>query len=274
VGTLAEGPDLATRAWRIAAGQLPVLFGYDPGHAAAADALLMGLAACALGVAALSVLHAARGWMLARSPRRGLLLLFLAMNGVVALLALPLVEGNPRYLLFSMSAVPIFMAQALDAWGRRWAAVLLVAFGAAVSLAQAPGAFRADERWRGFVQALEREAVGHCYTDFFLATRINFLSQERVACSAELGPTRTEYFPDFPERVGRASEAALVAVNANHADKLERRLRRLGVAFERRDLMKPVLLRLGRKVRPQEIDAAVEGGYPPPDEASSSSTAR
>ena len=50
-----------------------------------------------------------------------------------------------------------------------------------------------------------------------------------------------------------APEAALVAVNLTAADKLERRLERLGVTYERRDLMKPVLLRLSRKVGPEEL---------------------
>jgi hypothetical protein len=42
-------------------------------------------------------------------------------------------------------------------------------------------------------------------------------------------------------------------VNATGAEKLERRLERLGVTYERRDLMKPVLLRLSRKVDPSEL---------------------
>ena len=44
-----------------------------------------------------------------------------------------------------------------------------------------------------------------------------------------------------------------VAVNGTAAEKLERRLQRLGVPYERRDLMKPVLLRLSRKVEPEEL---------------------
>ena len=90
-----------------------------------------------------------------------------------------------------------------------------------------------------------------CYTDFYLATKINFLSGERVVCSAKLGPTTTEYFFDYRERGGgRARRRPSIAVNATAAEKLERRLERLGVTYERRDLMKPVLLRLSRKVEP------------------------
>jgi hypothetical protein len=110
-----------------------------------------------------------------------------------------------------------------------------------------------DARWRGFVAELEREGVRFCYTDFFLATRINFLSGERVVCSAKLGPFTTEYFFAYRERVERAPAAALVPVNRTAAARLERRLAELGVTFERRDLVKPVLLRLSRKVDPEEL---------------------
>ena len=72
--------------------------------------------------------------------------------------------------------------------------------------------------------------------------------QGAVTCSAKLGPTTTEYFFRFRAARGGRPAAALVAVNATAAEKLERRLERLGVAYERRDLMKPVLLRLSRKV--------------------------
>ena len=40
-----------------------------------------------------------------------------------------------------------------------------------------------------------------CDTDFHLATKINFLSQERVVCSSKLGPTTTEYFFDYRRQV-------------------------------------------------------------------------
>jgi hypothetical protein len=129
----------------------------------------------------------------------------------------------------------------------------LVALGAVGSLAQLPGTVRADRQWRAFVGALRGEGVTHCFTDFFLATKVNFLSGETVVCSAKLGPTTTEYFFDYRRQVEAAPAAALVAVNGANAEKLERRLERLGVAYERRDLMKPVLLRLSRKVDPQEL---------------------
>jgi hypothetical protein len=62
--------------------------------------------------------------------------------------------------------------------------------------------------------------------------------------------------------VAAAPEAALIAVNPTAASKLERRLERLGVTWERRDLMKPVLLRLSRKVEPEELFAGREHRLP------------
>jgi hypothetical protein len=95
--------------------------------------------------------------------------------------------------------------------------------------------------------------VRFCYTDFYLATRVNFLSRERIVCSAKLGPTTTEYFFAYRERVEQAPGAAFIAVNRTSAGRLESKLQGLGVTYERRDLMKPVLLRLSRKVDPEEL---------------------
>ena len=74
-----------------------------------------------------------------------------------------------------------------------------------------------------------------------------------MLCSSKLGPTTTEFFFDVRRRVEAAPEAAFVAVNRTAAARLSRRLSELGVRHERLDLMKPVLLRLERKVDPQEL---------------------
>jgi hypothetical protein len=86
-----------------------------------------------------------------------------------------------------------------------------------------------------------------------MATRVNFLSGERIVCSAKLGPNTTEYFFEYRKRVEKAPEAALVAVNRTSAGRLETKLQALGVRYERLDLMKPVLLRFSRKVDPEEL---------------------
>jgi hypothetical protein len=54
-------------------------------------------------------------------------------------------------------------------------------------------------------------------------------------------------------RVEEAREAAIVAVNRTSAARIERRLDELGVAHERLDLMKPVILPRSRKVEPEEL---------------------
>ena len=77
---------------------------------------------------------------------------------------------------------------------------VLVAFGALGSLATLPPSAAADPRWRGFVAGLEAKGVRCCHTDFYLAAKINFLSEERVVCSSRLGPTYSDYF-HYRERV-------------------------------------------------------------------------
>jgi hypothetical protein len=129
---------------------------------------------------------------------------------------------------------------------------VLIASGGLASLAHLPETVRADQRWRGFVADLEAAGVRFCFTDFFMATRINFLSGERVVCSAKLGPTTTEYFFEYRRRVEQASQAALIPVNVTAARRLEQRLLELRVPFARHDLLKPVFVP-ARNVDPQEL---------------------
>ena len=253
VGALESGPGLVGRAWRMATDQWPVLLGYDSGYPPVIDGVLRTLAWAAVGLAVWAVARAVR---MARSQgaiAHRVLLLFTAVNVLVVLAALPHLPGNPRYLLFLMAPLPVFLACLLARGRRRYVLLALVALGAVGSLAQAPSTFRHDAGWRRFVAELESAGVRWCYTDFHLATKVNFLSQERIVCSAELGPFQTEYFLEYRDRVKAAGEAALIAVNPTTAKKLERRLERLGVTWERRDLLKPVLLHLSRKVEPEEL---------------------
>jgi len=252
-GPAAGGPGLPAKAAALVRDHLLVLLGYDFGYPHLVDRLLKLLAVLALGALVLGI---ARAGALARGQGARVWRLVLALvvvNLGVALLALPYIPGNPRYLLFLMAPAPLLLAEALSGRAGRAALAVLVGAGALASLAQAAPTVEADRRWRGFVSGLEAEGVRFCYTDFYLATKIDFLSEERVICSAKLGPTTTEYFFRFREAVDAAPVAALVAVNATAADKLERRLDRLGVSYERRDLMKPVLLRLSRKAGPEEL---------------------
>ncbi|HYN00954.1 MAG TPA: glycosyltransferase family 39 protein [Vicinamibacteria bacterium] len=233
----------------------PVLMGYDTGYGPAVDGLLAALSWIGVAAALFATAWTARRAWRERSWPLASLLLFAATNLAVALVALPHVPGNPRYILFLMSVVPVFLADALGE-GARWRRLvlaLLIATGALASFAQVPDTLRKDARWRQFVADLEREGVRFCYTDFFMATRLNFLSGERIVCSAKLGPNTTEYFFEYREQVERAPEAAIVAVNPTSAGRLEEKLAGLGVRYERLDLMKPVLLRFSRKVDPEDL---------------------
>ena len=235
----------------------PVLMGYDTGYGPLVDRALLVLAWLGVAMALLAAAAVSRRALRERSWPLATLLLFALLNVGVVLLALPHVPGNPRYLLFLMSVVPVLLAEVFGQGSLRAPRTallgVLIATGALASLAQVPPTLVQDARWRGFVSALERDGVRHCYSDFFLATRINFLSAERVVCSAKLGPFTTEYFFAYRAAVEQAPAAALIPVNRTAAARLERRLAELGVTFERRDLVKPVLFRLSRKVDPEEL---------------------
>jgi hypothetical protein len=250
-GTPVEGAvatPLPRRVWDLLADHALVLAGYDHGYGGAADVALRFAAVAALAAAVWAAIRAKS----AITPALRAVGLLALVNVAVALLALPHIPGNPRYLLFSILALAVLIARlAAEGWGRPVLAVLVLA-GAIGSWAQAVPTLRSDTQWRAFVRGLEDAGVRWCYTDFYLATKINFLSAERVVCSAKLGPTTTEYFFDYRSAVDAAPSAAFIAVNPTAAEKLERRLERLGVTWERRDLMKPVLIP-SRKSDPGEI---------------------
>jgi len=249
----AVGAGVAERMLGLLTDQLPSLLGYDPGYAPPVDQVLRAVAFGALAVVLLAAARALRAQRRTPAAARQVLLSFAAVNVLVALFALPQLPGNPRYLLFLMAPIAVFLAEWAATPARRAVFASLVAAGALASLGQWPGTLAAEDKWRQFVNSLRAEGVRYCYTDFYLATKVNFLSEEQVVCSSKLGPTTTEYFFEYRERVEAAPQAALVAVNQTSAQRLERRLGELGVGYERRDLMKPTLLRLTRKVDPEEL---------------------
>jgi len=243
---------LGPKVMAMVTGDWPVLMGYDLGYGDPVDTLLRTLGWLGVAAAVMAVGRAARAAVRGRSRPLAVVLLFVATTLAVVAVALSHVPGNPRYLVCLMAVLPALIAETFGRGWRRLVLFVLVAGSAAASFAQLPDSARADARWRQFVAELEAEPVRFCYTDFHLATRINFLSGERVICSAKLGPVTTEYFLDYRSRVEAASEGALIPVNRTAAARLERRLGELGVAHERRDWMKPVLLP-SRKVDPEEL---------------------
>jgi uncharacterized membrane protein len=249
-GALASG--LGARFLAMVMENGPVLMGYDAGYGPWLDRALLALGWLGLALALVSAVLSAREAWRRRSPAIALLLLSVAVNVAVVGVAGRHVPGNPRYLLTVMSVLPALMAAAFLAGWRRILLFVLIAGSALASLAQVPPTLASDARWRRFVAQMESEGVRACYTDFHLATRINFLSRERVLCSSKLGPTTTEYFLDVRERVEAAPAAAYVAVNRTAGQRIARRLGEIGVAHRQLDLMKPVLLP-ARKVDPQEL---------------------
>lgn len=235
----------------------PILLGYDSWYPPVLDALSRALAwgavAATIGAVAVAALEARRG----AGKTLTVLLAFMVVNLGLALVGAEHIPGNPRYLLFLMIPVPVFLAVAYGRGPWRVALGILIAFGAVGSLATFPPSVAADSRWRGFVANLEAEGMRFCHTDFYLAARINFLSEERILCSSRLGPTFSDYF-HYAERVDPAPEVDLIPINRTRAGKIEGRLKALGVSYERREFMKPVLLRLSRKVDPDELRGDVQ----------------
>jgi len=250
-GAAASG--LGARLLAMATENAPVLMGYDVGYGPVLDGLLLALGWLGVAVAVVSLVIVARLLLASQSRPLGVALLFLAVNVAVVGVAARHVSGNPRYLLTVMSVLPALVAFAFGVGKLRLLLAVLIAGSALAAAVQVPQTMRGDARWREFVAGLEREGVHYCYTDFYLATRISFLSRERVLCSSKLGPTTTEFFFDVRRRVEAAPEAAFVAVNRISATRLSQRLDELGVRHERLELMKPVLLRLARKVDLEEL---------------------
>ena len=230
----------------------PILLGYDGWYPPRLDLLSRGVAWVAV-VATLAAagVAASRAW---RRPAGTLtvLLVFGFVNLALALVGSEHIPGNPRYLLFLMITIPVILAVTYGRGPGRLVLGALLLFGAVGSLATLQPSAEADLRWRALAAGLEAEGVRFCHTDFYLAARINFLSEERVVCSSRLGPTFSDYF-HYAERVDRAPAVDLVPINRTRAGKIESRLKALGVSYERRDFMKPVILRLSRKVDPDEL---------------------
>ncbi len=248
---------LGARLLGLLADHLPIMCGYSGGPTAALDTLAFAFACATLVALSATALQAARTCLGRGDDVAGeTLCALLALAGVnlgVALLALPYLPSNPRYLVFLAVPFAVLLGWGAARWRHgRLGLALLLAFGAWGSWDQARLKRQADRDWRALARGLEDARVRHCYSDFYVATKLNFLTQERVVCSAKLGPTTTEYFFEYRRAVDQADAAAYVATNHAQGEKLARRLTRLGVAYNRLELPKPVLLP-ARHVDPAEI---------------------
>jgi hypothetical protein len=255
-GAHQEKPVVATavlsRVWPMITDHWPILMGYDAWYPPFFDGLSLALAWFAVAAVVVAVGLAARAAWRRPADVRTLLVAFTATNLGLALVGAEHIPGNPRYLLFLMSSIPVLLAAAFGSGARRVVLGVLVTFGALGSLATLPPSAATDAKWRGFVSGLETAGVDYCHTDFYLAAKINFLSEGRILCSSRLGPTYSDYFRNAT-RVDAAPQAALIPVNRTKAAKLETALQLLGVSYKRVDLMKPVLYDLSRKVDPDEL---------------------
>jgi hypothetical protein len=252
VGELSHGPGAIKRLALLFREQLPILMGYEPIDPRWLDGLRLAIAWLALASVAFALGCAViRAWRGSRPDR--VLIVFTTANIVICVSALPHIPGIPRYILFLTAPFAVLLATTFGGSRARIGLLALVLYGALGSWALWPAARDRDQARRQLASGLELLGVRHCYTDFSLAPLINFLSEERVICTAKLGPTTTEYFFEHRQAVEDASEAAFVPINLAAAAKLERRLARLGVSYQRTDLTRPVIYRLSRKVDPKEL---------------------
>ncbi len=175
------GEELSVPFWpRLVAffqDQLPFLLGYDPGHPPALDSALRVFAYAVVGILLAAVVVAVRRLDLRKIGAGTALLVLLLVNVVVAFFALPQIPGNPRYLQPAMASVAVLFAFALRGPRLRFVLVAVVGVGAVSSISQMTGTFEKDHKWRDFVSGIESLGVRYCYTDFFLATNVNFLSR-------------------------------------------------------------------------------------------------
>ena len=230
--------------WRISC---PVLLGYDPGYGPVVDAVLRGVALSPLGLvpgpspapwaAPARVRPAGRRCVAARSSRRS------TSRWPSGAAQLP---GNPRYLLFLMAPLAIVLAEACSGRVGRAGPRPPGGRGRLGSLGPAPGSrWPPDAKWRGLRADLQRGGRAPLLHRLLPGHQDQLRVRRAGDLLGQARPTTTEYFFEYRERVESAPAAALVAVNAR-PPRGWRRLADLGVAYERRDLMKPVLLPLAQ----------------------------
>jgi hypothetical protein len=233
----------ADRAWALFTDHGPLLFGFDPGYGGLVDGIASALAYMGLATTLLAGVFALHAAFKARSPSpEAVVAWFGIVNIGVVTAALPHLDGNPRYLLFTFTAsallVPLFLRRHRLA---QIALGVLIAFGALGSMGQASTKRVQDVQWRTFLIELEDLGIRSCHSDYYVASRITFFSGKGISCSSRIGPTWTDYF-EIRAVVDRSPNPALIAPNAARADKIERKLEKLGIAARRVDLFYPTLL--------------------------------
>ena len=201
----AARPALFARVAALFTDHGPILFGFDAGYPRAID--LVSRALSGLGVLAFVAALAAaarRAGQARRIETNALLLCFCAANLLIALIALPYIPGNPRYLLFLFAPACALIARLLGEGRLRGVLFLLIAFGALGSLGQAQEKIRSSLEWRRFLAELRSEGVRHCYADYYMAARLTFFGQRRTRC-ARRSSARSR--PSTSWSIARASTA-------------------------------------------------------------------
>lgn len=198
----------------------------------------------------------AKGQVTAETMLLGFALLVV---GLFALSSFGWLTDEPRYLLFLFSVLPIFLASVVTSLWRGWrpaglllsiALLYVNLYGSSVYWSRA---IASDVVNREFVAGVEKLGVRYGYTDYHLSYKYVFLSHGRLVLTSELGPSQTEWYFPFREEVARAEQAALIPRSFRFARRLSRRLNARGIAFERADLLYPVLYGFSEPVTPEQL---------------------
>jgi len=139
----------------------------------------------------------------------------------------------PRYLLPLYSALPLFLALLLLRI-KKSSTVLFVLLLSSVLGANFLGILSIHENSRlkarafqTFLHILQDRHIRYVSTDYWIAYRITFASNEEIICSPNLGPTPEDKYPAYTQQVQSIKEPAYVAKIGLDKDKeLERTLLR------------------------------------------------
>jgi hypothetical protein len=197
----------------------------------------------ALGVVAYLAILGLLGWSLARSwPSRGRVVGWAA----IALVAYPFVyaaipfvtdDRNLRYTSFAVPALALVLVRLVNAQRVAIAALAVAVLVTGVGLQRQYVISEVEDS--GYkvgnvgelvtlIDALDREGITEIYTDYWVAYRVAFETQERIVAATTAGIPR---YPPYFDVVGASSRSAWVVDSGHQLELFEQALDDLGVGY-------------------------------------------
>lgn len=188
------------------------------------------------------------------------------------------IDASGRYLIPLLAILPILLAAALDALGRRR---LLLACGALLvilglnlysnyaaqplKMFQSPYFNRLPASSKDLIQYLRDNGLRHVWTDIGIALPLMFDSGEDILATDYFAPwvASNNYFPAVRRAVTDADTSAYVVIGLpGQPTRLESKLRELGVGYTVKELSPyVVLVPRSRKVLPTEVSGQLGFQY-------------